>query len=296
MATTPTMLERERSHARLAAYWLPACTLALAPVAYADLLFEPRVAVGVIHTDNLTLDSGDDPQAETVYEVVPSFRFEQESPRVSSSANYRVEGYRYSSLDADEVYNILYGRLRVEPDPDNFFLDLGASRDQAIRDLTAPIATSNLPISTNRMDRDEAYFGPSFTYPIGDNVTAGGQFRRTRVRYDEPETGFAFARDFDVDTTEFSLDNYQKELGFTWATRYSAEKTEYAFFPSYEYRQAAVEIGAWLGQRVRLFGTKGKESAWDTPFDPSLEDDFWEVGVATRDNDRFTAEVATGER
>src|SRR6185436_15661199 len=56
------------------------------------------------------------------------------------------------------------------------------------------------------------------------------------------------------------------------------------------------ELGAWTGPRLRVFGSGGKESAWDKPFDPSLADGFWEVGVATRGDSRITAELAAGER
>jgi hypothetical protein len=44
-----------------------------------------------------------------------------------------------------------------------------------------------------------------------------------------------------------------------------------------------------------VFAVFGKESAWDQPFDPSLQDPFWEVGYA-QTADRISAELAVGER
>ena len=266
----------------------------MASAAQADVQFEPKITVGVVHTDNLTLASGNE-EPQTVYELIPAFKFAQQSPRVTSDANYRVEGYRYREFGANEVYHIVDGNLRFALDPDNFFLDVGASRDQTIRDPAAPVATSLLPITNNRLDRDETHFGPAFTYQLGDTITADGRFRRTRLRYDQSQFGTT-APDVSLDTTTVSFDNYRKEQGFTWAIRYSSDKTDYEAFPSYEYRQATVELGSWLGQRVRVFAAGGKESPWDTPFNAGLADGFWEVGFATRDDQRVTAELATGER
>ncbi len=266
------------------------------PAAHADVHFEPSISVGVAHTDNLTLVS-DNPQPQTVYEVIPSFKLTQKSPRVAANASYRPEGYWYSELGTHDVFHVLDGNLRVAPDPDKFFLDLGASREQTIGDPSAPIARSNLPITTNRLNRDQAFFGPSFVYPLGRDVTANGSLRRTWVRYPEPDTLTTnLAQDYQEDATSFSLDNYRKGQGFTWATRLGSSKTEYDLYPSYEYRNAAVELGAWAGDRVRVFGSGGKESAWDKPFDPTLADGFWEVGFATRTDERISAELAAGER
>jgi len=249
----------------------------------------------VAHTDNLTLAS-EDKEPQTVYEVIPSFRLAQKSPRVTSTASYRAEGYHYQERGENSVYNFINGDLRVAPDPDNFFLDLGASRDRTLVDPRVPVPSSSLPITTNLVNRDEAYFGPAFTYPLGTNVTADGGFRRTLIRYNEQDAGTPFAHDYDFDEAAFALDNYRKQRGLTWATRYASQKTEYTSFPSYEYRQASVELGAWAGPQMRVFGSGGKESAWDKPFDPSLADSFWEVGVATRTDARITAELAAGQR
>ena len=297
MATTPTTRASEPRRASLAA-GLSACALVTVSAAYAEVNFEPSISVGVARTDNLTLVS-EDQEAQTVYEVIPSFKLTQKSPRVAANAFYRPEGYWYSERGAHDVFHVLDGNLRVAPDPDNFFLDLGASREQTIGDPAAAIARSNLPISTNRLNRDQAFFGPSFAYPLGRDVTANGSLRRSWVRYNEPDTTTIttnFGQDYQEDTTSFSLDNYRKGRGFTWATRLGTSKTEYDLYPDYEYRNAAVELGAWAGNHVRVFGSGGKESAWDKPFDPSLADDFWEVGFATRTGQRITAELAAGER
>ena len=295
MNTATTIKNRARDRRfRLAAGWWLACALSAAPLAHAGVDITSDVSVGVVKTDNVTL-AVTDKQSATVYELIPSVTIAQQSSRVSSNAALRVEGYRYSESGGNEVYQILDGMVRIAPDPDNFFLDLGVGRDQSIRDPTAPVPSSNLPITANRVDRDHVSFGPVFKYPISSGVMVNGSLQRTAVRFADPDLG-GFAQDYDEDVTRLSFDNYRKEHGFTWATRYTGDKTDYMRFRPYEYRQAAVELGAWAGRTLRVFASGGKESAWDMPFDPSLADTFWELGVATRADKRIDAEIAAGER
>jgi hypothetical protein len=103
--------------------------------------------------------------------------------------------------------------------------------------------------------------------------------------------------DYDEETANVSFDNYRKERGFTWAARYFSNRAEYdRFAVPYDYRQGTIELGAAFGQAYRVFAAGGKESAWDNPFDASLEDTFWEVGFAKEGAEGFAAEIAVGER
>ena len=299
MATTNPALSARESRARGArgiARWLVAVGALGAISARAEVQFDPQIVFGVAHTDNLTLARTDE-EPQTVYELVPSFRFSQQSPRVTANAAYRIEAYDYHERDDSSVYHRLDGNMRLALDPDNFFLDLGANRDQTIVDPSAPVPRSNLPISTNRINRDEVYVGPEFQYALAGNATVNGSVRRSVVRYRDldPMTG-DYARDFDQDVVAFGVDNYRRQRGFTWAVRYNSDKTTYELFPSYKYAQATVELGGWVTRGLRLFAAGGKESPWDMPFDSELRDTFWEAGFSTQQRERFHAEVAAGER
>jgi hypothetical protein len=264
--------------------------------AYSAVEFEPTVSVGVAYTDNLTLVSAN-PERETVYQLIPAFSLQQNGVRMTTDMDYSVEAYRYENRNDHDTYQNVSADSRLALDPDNFFLELGAFRDQTIREPEASIARSNVPITTNRVNRDDYYVGPTFEYPLGSNSTIRGNYRRTRTQYDQDESTSFFVADFDADTYGVSVDNYRKERGVTWAVEYTADKTDYggAFLP-WEYRQAAVELGAWAGRGSRLFVTGGRESAWDTPSDPSLADDYWEVGFAKQAGANLSLEVAAGKR
>lgn len=265
--------------------------------ALADVQFEGEIAIAVNRTDNLTLAPEGEESGETVYEIAPSFDFEQESPRFTTSVQYGAEAFRYSGLHESDVFHQLESSFRSELDPDNFFIDMGLSRDQVVSSLTAPISTSNLPITPNRVDRDEAYIGPGLEYAIGDNVSVESAYRKTRVQYDNDATAPSqFISEFDFDSIGFTIDNYAKGQGFGWAIRYVGERTEYEQLPPWEYRQASAEVGAWFGPRVRGFVSGGKESAWDQPLDPALRDKFWEAGVEVVSSDSLRIELAAGDR
>lgn len=239
-----------------------------------------------------------DEQSETVYQLSPSFRLAQSSARLNASVDYRLDAYYYDKQSDSNIFHNLDAQATTALDRDNLFLDVGASRSQVIRDPSEPVPFGNLPISSNRTDRDEYYLGPSFQYPLAANITASGSYRRAWIRYDETAPGFGLfsVRDFEQDSTQIGLDNYRRQRGVTWAVRYNAQETDYGLFDPWKYRQASVELGAWAGGGFRVFATGGKESAWDDPFDAGLEDEFWEAGFAKQGGDRFSAEFAAGER
>jgi uncharacterized protein (PEP-CTERM system associated) len=286
------MKTREAGLAR----WARLLTLpALAHVATAaGAEFEPSVAVGVTYTDNIELTAAD-PQRATVYQLLPGFTFLQQGKRLRTNLDLGVEAYRYDELGENEVYQTFTGAVVAALDPDNFFFEIGAERDQVIRDPASAIPRTNLAISSNRLDRDDYHAMPTFQYPIGQNATVQGSYRRDRIRYNEG-SGALLADELDADSFRISLDNYRRERGLSWAVRYNADQTDFRVFEPWEYRQAAVEIGGWATRRVRLFAAGGKESAWDQPLDPSLEDSYWEAGFANRPGGMVAVEIAAGER
>jgi uncharacterized protein (PEP-CTERM system associated) len=272
---------------------LPLLVALHASAASAGVTFEPSVAVGVLYTDNLFLEA-DDPDAERIYQLRPGLSLQQESRRFTTDVDFGVEAYRYDDLGESDVYQNGSGRFVAALDPDNFFFEIGALRGQTVRQPDMSVPWSNVPISTNRIDRDSYYAGPNFDYPFGTNLSAGGSFRRERVHYDQPATA-TIVQELTTDSTSFSLDNHRKEQGFSWAVLYESESTDFGISEPWQYRQAGIELGVWMSSQVRLFAAGGRESAWDDPFDASFEDSYWEAGFAAT-GETLVAELAFGER
>jgi hypothetical protein len=264
--------------------------------ARAGVDFQPIVSVGVSQTDNLTL-APVNPEAQTVYTLIPAFIFKQSGRRMKSDIDYRAEGYYYADRHDSNVYQDYSAAFQTAIDPDKFMFDFGASREQTLRDPESPIARTNLPITTNRIDRSDYYAGPEFLYHYGADGTVRGSYRRTWTEYAPGETGALLVDQYTTDHADVSVDNYRKQRGFTWAFDYYSDQTDYGqLFPTWEYRHAAVQLGTWLSRSTRIFASAGKESPWDDPFNPSLTDDFHEVGLATNAGKDFRVELAAGER
>lgn len=257
---------------------------------FAHAEFSPEVTAGISHTDNVFLDAVDE-DTELVYRLEPSFHFSKETQALSVNADYLLQALRYRDIGETEVYHQYEASLRAALIPDTFFLEVGGNRSQAIVDPEQTIPLSNLPISGNRQNLDEYYAAPSFQYDLGNDVAATGEYRHSWLEY-----GGAGAESARLGEAHFSLDNYRRERGLTWALRYDWQRADYELEIPWEYQTAMVELGFWAGANTRLFAAAGKESAWDEPLDPKLEDDLWEAGIAHQVGERLSLEFAAGER
>ena len=258
--------------------------------------FEPQLSVGLIRTDNVTLLPVN-PEAATVLLVSPGFTYTQNSDKLVADVAYRMDAYHYQQRGVNRFYNVLDADVEFGLVPERFFLDFGSSRSQAIIDPEGTIPFDNLALSTNQVNRDDYYVGPSFRVPVGENVLMSGNLRRTWVRYADRLTTLGRLPDYETDEAGLSVDNYRKGVGLSWAARYVYQNAEYgASLASFDYRQAYAEIGYWVTEGTRLFVVGGLESPWATPFTSGLEDSFWEAGVVREFGERFRAEVAVGDR
>ncbi len=254
---------------------------------------KPTISVGIVDTDNLTLVRTD-PEPATVYMVTPGVSVAHTSRRIEAAAAYRMDAYHYRERDAGEIYNVFDGELEFGLEPEKLLLDIGASRTQSIVDPEATIPTDNLALTTNRVDRDDYFFGPRIAVDLGGNAVINGEMRRTWVGYGA--TDVSVLDDYVYDRAELSVDNHVKRGGVAWGARYKQDKTEYKtdILP-YEYRSGELELGFWARGGTLLFGIAGKETPWDQPLVTSLEDSFWEVGVTQEVGEQVQATVAVGD-
>jgi hypothetical protein len=269
--------------------------LATAGAAVAGEL-EPTLSVGLIRTDNVTLVPVN-PESATVLLVSPGLTYTQDSDKLTADVAYRFEAYHYQQRDMNRYFNLFDADLELGLVPDRFFLDFGGSRSQAIINPEGTIPFDNLAISTNLVDRDDLFLGPSFQVPVGENVLVNGNLRRTWVQYADSLPALGRLPDYETDEAGLSVDNYRKGVGVSWAARYVYQKAGYdePLAPFY-YRQAYAELGFWVTQGTRLFVVGGLESPWDAPLESGLEDSFVEAGVVRDFGEQFRAEVAVGER
>lgn len=276
--------------------WSGFLLMAIASAAMGGEL-EPQLSVGLIRTDNVTLLPVN-PEAATVLLVSPGFTYTQDTGKLVADIAYRMDAYHYQQRGVNRFYNVLDADVEFGLVPERFFLDFGGSRSQGIIDPEGTIPFDNLAISTNQVNRDDYYVGPSFQVPVGDNVLVNGNLRRTWVRYaDALLAQLGRLPDYEIDEAGLSVDNYRKGVGLSWAARYVYQNADYgAPLAPFDYRQAYAELGYWVTEGTRLFVVGGLESSWATPLASGLEDSFWEAGVVREFGERFRAEVAVGDR
>jgi uncharacterized protein (PEP-CTERM system associated) len=138
---------------------------------------------------------------------------------------------------------------------------------------------------------DELWINPQLNRQLGGAIGLNAGYRYSKLRFDD-----ALTQNNDNHSANFGLDNYRSGSGLTWALRYDWRRTEYEFSAPWEYQQALAELGFWANASTRVFGSGGKESAWDKPLDPAMTDPFWEAGFAYSANENMSAEFAAGER
>ncbi|MBT8109708.1 MAG: hypothetical protein KJO27_03180, partial [Gammaproteobacteria bacterium] len=153
------------------------------------------------------------------------------------------------------------------------------------------IPLGNLPFSGNLIDQDEWWFNPRLTRSLGKVVTLDADYRYSKIQFDDSLT-----QDNTNHSGNFSLENYNAGQGLSWALRYNWRRSEYEVSRSWENQKATAELGFWVNAKTRVFGAGGKESSWDDPFDPAMDDSFWEAGFAYSPSDKLSAEFAAGER
>ncbi len=252
---------------------------------------ELGVEAGASYTDNVTLESSPNEQDDLIYQVSPRIRFNHEAPNFVASLDYALDWLRYSDLNETSSYHRGELRLRGMAWEKTFSTEVGVRRLQTLADPNGIIPSGRLPQSENLIDLDETWINPQITRRFGRSVTLDANYRLAKFRYDDP-----LIQEHENQSGVFSLENYLAGRGVTWAFNYEWRRSEYEISQPWENQQASVEIGFWVSPSTRIFGATGKESSWENPFDPSLEDTFWEAGFAFSKSKKFTAEFAIGER
>jgi hypothetical protein len=149
----------------------------------------------------------------------------------------------------------------------------------------------NLPISSNRVDRNEYYVSPQFNTNFGRAARASAQYRYSWLDYDSGGIQGSENQDIIV-----QLDNFRRGSGLSWAIKYDWRETDYDSGYVWKNQSVSLELGVWITEKLRVFGSTGLESPWLIPDDDSLSEDTIEAGFAYDDGDRISAEFAVGDR
>lgn len=261
----------------------------LGSAAYAE--FVASIEVGISHTDNVFLSPSGEEVDDMVFSVAPHINWTYESRSLDADLNYNYNWYKYEDLDTDSSFQHYEASVTPKIGDDVFTMQIGANRSQVITDPEQVIPPGRLPLVNNLTDQDEYYANPIFDLEIGSSVTMNLDYRYSMLRYNEDSI-----QDNDYQKALFNVDNYRRGHGMTWAVHYDWYKTEYDVSGEWEYNNYGLELGFWVSDTMRVFGSGGKESQWDDPVDRSPKDPYWEAGIAIVSGDKINIEAAGGER
>lgn len=248
------------------------------------------VRVGVSYTDNVSLATTDEVD-DVVYRASTNLRIDHESPNLDANLNYAFNWYKYSDLDSTSKYHRGEASVTAKAWQESFLTTFGVSRRQTIADPDDVLPSGRLPRSGNLVDQDEWWVNPRLTRVMGNSVTLSANYRFSDIDFDREQT-----QGNQNQSAVLTADNYRAAQGLTWRLNYNWRRTEYDDSDPWEFQQASAELGYWISSGTRIFGSGGKETAWDDPLDPSMEDSFWEAGFAHAAGDKLSAEFAAGER
>jgi len=249
------------------------------------------ISVGASRTDNVFLATSPDEIDDIVYQASPFFNFLHESPQLDANVRYTFDWYRYADLDTTSKYHRGEASLTSRVWQNSLTTTIGIRRRQTLNDPDDVIPPGNMPLSGNLIDQDELWFNPNLNRRLGGTIALNAGYTYSKVRFNN-----TMAQGNVNQLANLAVDNYSIGRGLTWALRYNWRRTDYDVSAPWEYQQAMGELGFWVNASTRVFGSGGKESAWDNPFDPALTDPFWEAGFAYSPNENLTAEFAVGER
>lgn len=254
--------------------------------------FGGSVEGGAIYIDNLFLVAPDEQtEEEVLFLVAPEIWVSKESERLNTDVRYRMEAFHYPDFsDSDNIAHELDATASAVVLLERFFLDLSATAGQQLLDAQLPVALTNVPISGNRGEFSTAGVQPRWQQRIGNSeLLMQSEYTRFFFDTDDIELDDRFE-------SLFRVGNVFQEQGITWGLKYEHERYNYEQALPFEYQRADLTLGYWVTSGLRLFVSGGKETPIDEFLDPSMDSDIWEVGFQYVQDERFSIELAGGER
>ena len=271
--------------------------LANCQVSFAQWEFDVTVDLGIVYTDNLRLAADGLEESEVVYVVSPTFTLSNEGDRLDADIRYRPEAFFYSDApESDAVFHTADVSLTATLLRDALFVYVSGARFQTTGSPEAGFQNTNLAISGNRVDSTILQFRPYWKQNLGfADVLA--EITYTDSSYSEGELSqIGVIQDNTERRGRFSLNNHSNQEGVAWGLNYDYRRIEYDQALPFEYQTASADLGYWLNGVTRVFVMGGIETPFDSYFDPSMEDDFWETGFQYTPNQRLDIELAAGQR
>lgn len=273
---------------------------AMSAPAAAETTFQPYFGLDLIWLDNVNLAGANEAkQEEFIGQVTPGLRFKQNSQRMTTFFDYRMQALFYEDdSDLNDVLHNASLSMDITAVEDWFFVGIDGSYFQSLLDPEQPQNTNNLFNVGNTTDTAAGRIMPELRHRFG-GVLFDASYSVGVVDYrDSGDAQQALLLDDSRnDEGIVQLSTADKEALVTWLARYDYQKADYDLSLPFEYEQALAEVGVRVASGLRLIGRGGVESdPFEVPANGGLEESFWAAGFQYQRGERFELRVLGGER
>lgn len=266
--------------------------------ASADAQFEPYLGADLMWVDNLDLAApGEVKQEDYVAQIAPGLRLRQQSKRLKSYLDYRLQALFYDeSNDRNQVFHNAALSADLTAIEDWFFVGMDGSYFQSVVDPTRPVNTNNLFNVGNTADTATGRITPELKHRFRA-AQLDAAYSYAVVDYRKSSDPAAVLDDSRNQNAFAQLSSVDEEALLTWLARYEYQHAEYDIALPFTYERAVGELGIRLVQGLRLIGRGGVESdPFLVPEQGGLDESFWAGGFEWHRGRNFELRVLRGER
>lgn len=257
----------------------------------------PRLSLGQIYTDNVTLAPAGQKQWGLFSEITPGLSVHGRGGRVSANLDYEMQGFvsvRHRSQDS--VYHRLRATSTTELARQWLYLDASAGITQQIISAQGPIALSNIYRSGNRTNVYTYTLSPYLRHNFGGYMNA-----LLRYSYGQALYGKHVAKQV-ASNARFEKIDAQLGSGFRFGPLQwglSFHKADQRRQPAENFRteNALANVSYQLFSTVRLMGQAGYANNHYQTYNRLLVNGtYWGVGLGWTPDRYFSVSALKGNR
>lgn len=256
----------------------------------AEWRFQPRIDVGEIYTDNVTLAPAGSEENELITEISPGFTLNGQGGRATADISYRLQNLLYvNDSSRNSTNHQLNARANAEVTRELFFVDAYSSISQQIIDPSVSAPLDNINIG-NRTDVVTYGVSPYLKFHLGPYADGQLRYGIDRISTDSFITS-------DAETNRYRA-QFNSGRGFTrlsWGLNFDKHDMTRDSAPD-SHRESASAVARYRLLRTFNLLARGGYEQNDLSTSQNFNNGgYWSAGGEWIPNRYFTVSATTGE-
>jgi uncharacterized protein (PEP-CTERM system associated) len=274
-------------------------TVATVP-AWADVQFQPSIAVSTLYVDNLYLvPPGIHTTADEIVQVSPRLQLNELSPRLTGALDYTAQGlWFYDHSDLNAIHNDGVANGLWVASPDLLFVEGRASYTQQPVDPTAPSNQGNLFAVGNAANVFNAMVAPYLKHDFG-TVNGTLRYAESITTYSDEGNGAygSLLQNSRTGIISGRLAADATDAAFSWDVDGHRARTTFTTAEPFVDDRLAVDASVRALPSVRLTATVGAETNLLTHSSSGgLDAPLWALGFKWSPSVRTVLSATVGHR